>query len=111
MHETNDHTIDDASAIIRVLADRTRLRILAALMMAEELSVSDLQRRLGISQPLTSFHLSALSRVGLVQRRRDAQWTHYRLSHDGWNTAMRAINAVFDSEAETRSGSTDAPRP
>jgi DNA-binding transcriptional ArsR family regulator len=95
MHEMNDPTIDKASALIKVLADRTRLRILAALT-AEELSVSDLQRRLGISQPLTSFHLSVLGRVGLVKHRRDAQWTHYRLDHAGWNTAMRTINAVFD---------------
>jgi DNA-binding transcriptional ArsR family regulator len=97
MQETNDHTIDDASAMIKVLADPTRLRILGVLT-TEELSVGDLQRRLGISQPLTSFHLGILYDAGLVVYRNDRQWRFYTVDREAWDAAMRAINAVFDPE-------------
>jgi DNA-binding transcriptional ArsR family regulator len=97
MPETNDHTIDDASALITVLADRTRLRILAALT-AGEVSVDALWRRLGISQPLVSFHLHHLREAGLVQRRREGILMYYWIDEEGWDAAIRAINAVFDPE-------------
>ena len=48
--------IYDMTSLLRILSDRIRLRILAALSV-ETLSVSELVSALAISQPRTSHHL------------------------------------------------------
>jgi DNA-binding transcriptional ArsR family regulator len=93
----DDVVIDRAIDVITVLAEPNRFKILA-ILTAEELSVGEVQRRLGVSQSLASNHLLVLHQAGLVRRRRVAQWNYYRLNHDGWDTAIRAINAVFNPE-------------
>jgi ArsR family transcriptional regulator, cadmium/lead-responsive transcriptional repressor len=55
----------------RVLADRSRLRILRALDAAGELSVGQLAEQLDIAQPSVSTHLACLRWCGFVEARRD----------------------------------------
>jgi DNA-binding transcriptional ArsR family regulator len=64
----------------RVLADRSRLRILNALAAAEELSVGDLVERLGIAQPSVSNHLACLRWCGFVAARREHRTVYNRIS-------------------------------
>ena len=54
----------------RALGDVTRLRAVQILATEGELSVSELVRRLRISQPLMSWHLRRLTRAGLVRTAR-----------------------------------------
>lgn len=68
--------------LLRVLADRTRLRIVG-LLAQRELCVCDLEQLLGVSQSMTSHHLGVLRRAGLLLQRReerDARWVYYRLN-------------------------------
>lgn len=90
--------IDQAVAVIAVLADRTRLGILAQLR-GGELAAGELQRRLGITQPLTSYHLRVLSEAGLVHARRAGTFIYYSADEDGWNAAITTVNAVFAESA------------
>lgn len=64
---------------LRATAEPTRLRLLA-LCAARDLSVSDLAQVLGQSEPRVSRHLRILTEAGLVERLRQGQWVHYRLS-------------------------------
>jgi ArsR family transcriptional regulator len=57
----------------KALSVVTRLRIVKQLAGAEELSVSGLVVALRLSQPLVSWHLSRLRKVGLVKVRRDGR--------------------------------------
>ena len=49
-------------------------------MAARELSVTDLVRQLGLSQPLVSKHLRVLRETGLVVARDDGRQRLYRLN-------------------------------
>jgi len=57
----------------KALSGITRLRIVGQLAGTEELSVSELVVALRLSQPLISWHLSGLRKVGLVKVRRDGR--------------------------------------
>src|ERR1019366_2309894 len=64
--------------LFRVLADRTRLRLLN-LIADKEICVCYFVEILRISQPKISRHLAYLRRAGIVAARRQGRWMHYRL--------------------------------
>jgi SAM-dependent methyltransferase len=63
--------------LLRVLADPTRVRILAALT-PEELAVNEIADTLGMRQPRVSNHLRLLRDAGALLGRREGSWTFYR---------------------------------
>jgi len=63
--------------LLRLLADPTRLRILAALS-PEELAVNELADALDMGQPRISNHLRLLREAGALKGRREGSWTFYR---------------------------------
>ncbi|WP_390476394.1 ArsR/SmtB family transcription factor [Altererythrobacter sp. MTPC7] len=64
-------------AIMRALADPTRLRIMR-LLHTMELSVGELAHVLGQSQPRVSRHVAILTESGLAERRREGSWVFLR---------------------------------
>ncbi len=60
----------DLKSFHRALGDVNRLRAVQILATEGELSVSELVRRLRISQPLMSWHLRRLTRAGIVRTER-----------------------------------------
>jgi DNA-binding transcriptional ArsR family regulator len=54
-------------------------RAILNLLLASELSVGELERELGLSQPSVSKHLRVLKEAGLVEARIEAQRRVYRL--------------------------------
>jgi DNA-binding transcriptional ArsR family regulator len=67
------------AAVFKVLANDTRLRLLHALVRAEELCVTDLAASLGMKPQAVSNQLQRLSDLGIVASRRDGTSIHYRL--------------------------------
>lgn len=66
------------SAVLEVIAEPTRRRILDAVRIRER-SVGELVESLGMHQPGISRHLKVLREAGLVEVRQDAQRRLYRL--------------------------------
>ena len=64
---------------LKAVAEPTRMRILA-LCLKGELTVSELVRILGQSQPRISRHLQLLSEAGLLERIREGSWVFHRLA-------------------------------
>ncbi|MEP6776869.1 MAG: metalloregulator ArsR/SmtB family transcription factor [Chthoniobacterales bacterium] len=64
---------------LRLLADPTRLRLLA-LLEQEKLSVAELQDILGMGQSRISSHLAQLKRAGVVDDRRSGKNVYYGLT-------------------------------
>jgi DNA-binding transcriptional ArsR family regulator len=64
----------------RVLADRGRLRILEVLAEEGEVSVGELARRVGLSQPNVSNHLACLRWCGFVETRREHRTAYNRIA-------------------------------
>lgn len=69
----------DAAALLRLLGDETRLRLLRALSK-DALNVSELTAILGLAQSGVSRHLGLLRDAGLVTEERAGTFTWYRLA-------------------------------
>jgi DNA-binding transcriptional ArsR family regulator len=67
--------------LLGVLGDPIRMRILTALVAAEELCVGDLALALEVNQDAVSYGLRVLRRHGLVQRRAAGRMGFYRLTN------------------------------
>lgn len=67
---------------LRAAGEHSRLRLLAVLARAE-LTVSELTRILGQSQPRVSRHLRLLCDAGLLERSQEGAWVFYRLADRG----------------------------
>ena len=78
---------------LKAIAEPTRLRILA-ICAAGELTVSELTRVLGQSQPRVSRHLKLLCDAGLLKRFREGTWVFYRLTDVSSGTAARLSDAI-----------------
>ncbi len=63
----------------RALSDAIRLEIIRQLASSDEISVSQLADILHLSQPLVSWHLGRLKKVGLIEVRREGRQSYYSL--------------------------------
>ncbi len=68
------------AVIFGTLGDPTRVRVLHALSLADELCVSDLALLLGLTVSGLSHQLALLREQGVVRRRRVGRIAHYRLA-------------------------------
>jgi len=66
---------------LKAAGEDSRLRLLA-LCARQELSVSDLAEALRQSEPRVSRHLKILCDAGLLERMRQGQWVHYRVTRE-----------------------------
>jgi len=63
----------------KILANSTRLRILHALFLAEEICVSELAKTLGMKPTAVSNQLQRLTFSGIIESRRDGNQIIYRI--------------------------------
>jgi DNA-binding transcriptional ArsR family regulator len=76
----SNETLTRLTAVFKLLADVSRLKIVLALAQDGELHVSALCDMLGQSQPAVSHHLTLMRMVGLVGYRRDGKHNYYHLA-------------------------------
>lgn len=84
---------DAVAALLTLLADPLRARILSALLVSAEMCVGDLALALDASEDAVSYALRLLRTAGLVRRRREGRMGYYRL-RDG--DAREALQASLD---------------
>ncbi|MCB1636904.1 MAG: winged helix-turn-helix transcriptional regulator, partial [Xanthomonadales bacterium] len=77
------------SALLRLLADPTRLRLLA-LLVGEELTVAELAAATRLAQPRVSTHLAKLKEASLVVDRRAGVSAYYRFPLEELDEAVRS---------------------
>lgn len=90
----------------RALGDVNRLRIVQLLVTEGELPVSELARRLRISQPLMSWHLRRLRRAGIIHMERNGREVRCSFDHArfveldtrGYRLLMNRAEAHPDAE-------------
>ncbi len=73
--------VDRLKETFAALADKTRLAILARLMVGPA-TVTELAEPFEMSLPAVSKHLKVLEKAGLIARGREAQWRPCRLEAD-----------------------------
>lgn len=89
-----------AATLLRLLGNERRLMILCQLADGE-LSVGQIQPRVGLSQSALSQHLALLREEGIVATRRDAQTIHYRIADPA---ALRVIATLAELFCPTDEG-------
>jgi len=85
-----------ASSVLRLLADPTRVRLLA-LLEREELTVAELAAVLRLAQPRVSTHLAKLKEAELVRDRRAGVSAYYRANREGDEHQHDLIRSLRDS--------------
>lgn len=83
---------------IKALGDPTRLRLMHALELGEELCVCDLAWVIGSSQALVSHHLRQLRASDLVGSRKDGKLVMYSATPTG-HAMLRAVLALPQGES------------
>ena len=89
--------MDDLLSALRAAGEATRLRILV-LCAHMDLTVSQIVRVLGQSQPRVSRHLKLLWEAGLVERHREGSWVFFRMATRG--AAGELARTIVDSLAD-----------
>lgn len=90
----SDQDAIELERVLRVMADRTRLKILNLLIGSEEaICVCELVPALGLAQPTVSYHLKQLAEVGLVQRERRGSFAYYALTEG----ALERVGSLLGS--------------
>ncbi|OGX37992.1 MAG: hypothetical protein A3D87_00310 [Omnitrophica WOR_2 bacterium RIFCSPHIGHO2_02_FULL_50_17] len=74
-------TFAPAARMLKFMAHPLRLAIINDLLLERQLSVGQLQKRLNISQSMTSQHLSALKIAGIVACEKKANECHYYIQN------------------------------
>ncbi|WP_458526292.1 ArsR/SmtB family transcription factor [Onishia taeanensis] len=92
--EAGDPVLSTATSLLKAMANENRLRILCLLDDAE-LSVSELNARLSLSQSALSQHLAILRREGMVTTRRASQTIYYSLKGDQARGVIAALSHLF----------------
>lgn len=96
-------TADGLLRALRAIAEPTRLRVLV-LCARGDLTVSELVRILGQSQPRVSRHLRLLVDAGLMERFREGSWVFHRLVAAGplADLARDLLGGLDDDDADLR---------
>jgi ArsR family transcriptional regulator len=73
----------ETAALMKALADPTRLSMLAALWKADSpVCICDFTAEGELSQPTISHHMAKLREAGLVESDKQGIWVYYRLRRD-----------------------------
>lgn len=89
---------EQSAALLAVLGNAKRLLIMHHLL-AGELAVNELARRVSLSQSAISQHLARLRQAGLVQTRRDRQTIYYSSRSEITRRLMNVLDGHFHPEA------------
>lgn len=92
--EAMDASANEAAAVLKMLSNPQRLRLLCALLDGPR-SVGELEEALGASQSYVSGQLAKLRQEGLVEATRDGRSIHYALSDPRVTPILERLYEVF----------------
>ena len=84
----------EASALMKSLANPSRLLVLCALVTREH-TVGELEELTGLSQSAVSQHLARLRDEQIVVTRRDAQRVFYSLDNAGVQAVLETMHGIY----------------
>jgi ArsR family transcriptional regulator len=87
--------VDRMAHKFRVLADATRLAILACLINGGEKNVGEVAQATGRTPANVSKHLKLLADGGLLSRRKEGLQVFYRLDDPVWEQVCRLVSGAL----------------
>ncbi|HEY2297869.1 MAG TPA: metalloregulator ArsR/SmtB family transcription factor [Jatrophihabitans sp.] len=84
------------AAVLKVIADPTRLRLLSIVAAHDEGEecICNLTDQVGLSQPTVSHHMKVLVDAGLLEREQRGKWAYYRLLPGTIDTLSRLVSTI-----------------
>ncbi len=83
--------------MFKAFCDENRIRILKLLKSGEKCACR-LNEEIDVSQPTMSHHMKILCDSGLVVGRKEGKWTHYSISPEGAQTALRVLAELTNTK-------------
>ncbi len=97
-------TVEMVAAMLKVLGDPIRIRLVELLNDRGSATVSALTACVSVSQPTVSNHLAVLHQAGIVSRRRRGMWVYYELvDFSGWWLVRQLAGGLDTSPAGSSS--------
>lgn len=94
MLQEKTHAIDLAASLLKAMANEKRLQIIC-LLDDQELSVTQINHHLALSQSALSQHLAILRRESLVQTRRESQTIYYSLNSESAKAIICTLASYY----------------
>ncbi len=88
--------------MMKALAGVARLTIIYHLARKQEITVTDLTSLLNISQPLVSWHLRKLRKVGLIETRRAGRLVYCSLNHQRFQFCLQRLEGLIDPNIQAQ---------
>ena len=100
----------DTVALLKALADETRLRIVSLLLEADDLCACEIEAVLEVNQSNLSRHLARLRVAGLITARRSGHWMHHTVAELPRALADALRGIACSARAESPALQTDLAR-
>jgi ArsR family transcriptional regulator len=91
-------------SLYRALGDETRLRVISVLAEFGPMPVNELSTRVGLSQPLISWHLRIMRLAGLIETQRQGREVICRLRPAAFDEIHQAEAHLLSGAGQARSG-------
>jgi ArsR family transcriptional regulator len=91
-HENKE--IKEVFAFLKAIADANRLKIIC-LLQAGPKCVCEIFPAVGISQKLASHHLAQLTKINIVERKREGNFVRYSLNKKAIKEYKKIFNQVI----------------
>lgn len=86
--------VEQAEQMLKILANKNRLMILCSLQDGE-MSVSELNEAVPLTQSALSQHLAALRKAQIVATRRESQTIYYRVVDENVVSILATLYGLF----------------
>ena len=83
--------------LMKALGDESRIRILNLLMVANELTITDLELILDFTQTKTSRHVTYLKNSGILTTKKYNQWVIYNIKEE-LTDVIKQIMSFFEKD-------------
>jgi DNA-binding transcriptional ArsR family regulator len=99
-HPLPDDLVELIAERFRALGEPTRIKLLDRLREGEA-TVLELTEQIGTTQQNVSKHLGVLQRSGIVARRKQGNFAHYRIVDEGAFTLCEAVCGSLQEQVES----------
>lgn len=93
---------EEASKVLKAIANPNRLMILCQLKILGERSVNQLLENLSISQPALSQHLALMKEEGLITNRKRGTSIYYSISDEIVSSILESLDTRFCQIEDSR---------
>lgn len=84
-----------AAALLKAVANESRLLVLCLLIQKGEMSVGAMLEHIPLSQSALSQHLGRMREEGLVAFRRESQTLYYRIANPDVEKLVSTLKAIY----------------